>query len=107
MNNLNALLSLPAPALVGLGLLVVVQLVLDVVALVDLYKRPVGQVAFGNKWIWVAIIVLINTIGAILYLVIGRKAPASAEVRPADPAATRAADAAQLLYGAPKDSGTR
>lgn len=107
MNNLDALLALPVPALVGLGLLVIVQIVLDVVALVDLYRRPVGQVAFGNKWIWVAIIVLVNTIGAILYLVIGRKAAPSVEVRPTAPAAARASDAADLLYGAQNGPETR
>jgi hypothetical protein len=89
--------------LVLLGLLIVVQLVLDVIALVDLYKRPVAQVALGNKWIWVAIIVLVNTIGAILYLVVGRKAALVTEVRPAAPAAERSSDAADLLYGKSAD----
>lgn len=104
MSTSVALQSLPVPALIGIGLLIVVQLALDVVAFVDLYKRPVSQVALGNKWIWVAIIVFVNTIGAILYLVIGRKAPAAVEVAPQTAAATRAEVAADALYGARKDS---
>jgi hypothetical protein len=103
MNGLGGLQSLSAPMLVGLGLIFVVQLVLDLIAFVDLYKRPVTQVALGNKWIWVAIIVLVNTIGAILYLVVGRKAAPVAEVRPSAPAAERSADAADLLYGKSAD----
>ena len=104
MNGLQGLQSLSTPVLVGLVLLLVAQLVLDVIALVDLYKRPVSQVALGNKWIWVAIIVLVNTIGAILYLVVGRKSAPAAEVRPATPSATRADAAADLLYGKDDDA---
>ena len=104
MSTSLALQSLPVPALIGLGLLIVVQLALDVVALLDLYKRPVEQVALGDKWIWVAIIVLVNTIGAILYLVIGRKAAAVVETAPKTAATTRAEVAADALYGERKDA---
>lgn len=58
-----------------LGVLAAAQITLNVFALVDLYRRPVAQVAFGNKWAWVAIILLVNFVGAILYLAIGRTAP--------------------------------
>jgi hypothetical protein len=92
------------PAIIALGLLLVVQLVLDVIALMDLYKRPVAQVAFGNKWVWVAIIVLVNTIGAVLYLVIGRKDAQIVEAAPQTSVGTRAQVAADALYGDRKDS---
>ena len=107
MNGLEGLSQLPTAALIGLGALIVVQLVLDVIAFVDLYKRPVGQVALGNKWIWVAIILLVNTIGAILYLAIGRKAAAVSEVPSAAPVGTRTENAADLLYGHAKDTDGR
>ncbi|HEY4687552.1 MAG TPA: PLD nuclease N-terminal domain-containing protein [Candidatus Subteraquimicrobiales bacterium] len=42
-----------------------------IVALIDLFKRE--KVTGGNKIIWGLVIVLINFIGPILYLVIGRK----------------------------------
>jgi uncharacterized integral membrane protein len=53
--------------------LLVIQLVLMVVALIDLYRRDVSQIAFGNKWPWVLIILLLNVIGPIIYLIVGRK----------------------------------
>ena len=104
---MDKLLALPPAALVAIGVLVVVQLVLDVIALVDLYRLPRAEVVFDNKWVWVAIIVLVNTIGAILYLVIGRKPAAAAEVRPSGPTAVRGADAADMLYGSRKDADRR
>ncbi|MHB1491063.1 MAG: PLD nuclease N-terminal domain-containing protein [Cellulomonas sp.] len=78
----------------------VIQLTLDVVALVDLVRRPVDRVAMGNKWIWVAIILLVNLLGAILYLVAGRKPEPAAEVPlPSAPSASRTASIADSLYG--------
>ena len=50
--------------------LIVIELVLVVIALVDLIKRP--QVR-GNKLVWVLIIVFVEIIGPILYLALGRK----------------------------------
>jgi hypothetical protein len=104
---MEKLLALPAAAIVALGALLVIQAVLDVVALVDLYKRPKDRLTIANKWVWVAIILLISTIGAIVYLVIGRKPAPAAEVRPASSTATRAADAADALYGGRKDDEIR
>ncbi len=100
----DALLSLPPAVLAALGALAVLQIVLDVVALVDLYRRPVAQLTFANKLVWVAIILLVNTIGAIVYLAAGRRSAAAADVRPESPAAARASDAANLLYGKRKDA---
>ncbi|MEO6533402.1 MAG: PLD nuclease N-terminal domain-containing protein [Pseudolysinimonas sp.] len=65
--------TLPTGALVGLAVVLVVEVVLDVIVLVDLYRRPAASIVFGNKWIWVAVIVLVNLVGAILYIAIGRK----------------------------------
>ncbi|MGX9900071.1 PLDc N-terminal domain-containing protein [Arthrobacter sp. SA17] len=96
--------SLPPGVLVVLALLVAVTLVLDVVALVDLYRRPARLLTFGNKWMWLVLILLLNLLGPILYLVAGRRpAPHSGEspaVRHTNPNA--AADAANKLYG-PRD----
>ncbi|HSO93351.1 MAG TPA: PLDc N-terminal domain-containing protein [Candidatus Dormibacteraeota bacterium] len=57
--------------LIGLAALALVEIGLDLVALVDLYRRPTLQVVMGNKWIWVAIILLVNLLGPILYLAVG------------------------------------
>ncbi len=56
------------PFLIPLFLL---QLGLMVFALVDVIKRK--KVKGGNKVVWILIIVLINLIGPIIYLAIGRK----------------------------------
>jgi hypothetical protein len=74
---------IPAWVLVAAGVLALSQVALDVVALVDLAKRPVGAVAFGNKWVWVAIIVFVNLLGAILYLALGRRRTAVSGDTPA------------------------
>lgn len=45
--------------------LLVIQFVMQIIAIVNLSKRD--QVRFNNKWIWVAIIILFNILGPILY----------------------------------------
>lgn len=51
--------------------LILLQLVLIIVALVDLSRRE--KVRWGNKWIWVLVILFINTIGPIIYFLLGRE----------------------------------
>ena len=99
--------SVPVWVLVVLGLLFVLEIALDVIALVDLYRRPADQLVFANKWVWLAIILLVNTVGAIIYLVAGRK-PAVATDDAAPPASTSAGtdDIADILYG-PRDGTDR
>jgi hypothetical protein len=72
-----SLSTIPTPLLIVLAAVALVEIGLDLVALVDLYRRPTAQLVIGNKWIWVAIILLVSLLGPILYLAIGRKpAPA-------------------------------
>ena len=85
----------------------VVQITLDVIALLDLSRRPVDQVVLGNKWIWVAVVLLVNTVGAILYLVAGRRPAVIAEnaapsASPSESPSARIEDIADALYG-PRD----
>ncbi|HEX4399799.1 MAG TPA: PLD nuclease N-terminal domain-containing protein [Galbitalea sp.] len=91
--------------LVALGVIALAELVLDVIALVDLYRRPITQVTLGNKWVWVVLIILINLIGSILYLAIGRKGPERSE-HPQRPTEQRgnAASVVDVLYGARDDT---
>ena len=49
--------------------IVILQLVLLVVALLDLARRERTR---GPKWVWVLVIVFVNIIGPILYLMLGR-----------------------------------
>ena len=48
----------------------IIQLILIIVALIDLVKREHTR---GPKWLWALIIIFVNFIGAIVYFVIGRK----------------------------------
>lgn len=92
--------SLPTGVLVIVIVLAVAELVLDLIALASLARRPRPTVVFGNKWVWLAIIVLVNPIGAILYLAIGRiRAPAAQDAPPAVSDRTPAISVADALYG--------
>jgi hypothetical protein len=92
------LADVPVAVLAIVAVLVLLELALDVVALVHLYRTPQQQVVGGNKWVWVAVIVLINLIGAILYLAIGHK-PAPAAETPVDRPAEQIGDIVDSLYG--------
>lgn len=97
--------ALPLGVQVVLAVLVAVTITLDVIALVDLYRRPAGQLAFGNKWMWLVLILLLNLLGPILYLVAGRKPAPHVDGPPSSRSEfspNAAADAAEKLYG-PRD----
>jgi hypothetical protein len=49
--------------------ILLIQFALMAAALWDLYKRPVTR---GPKWAWLAIILMVNMIGPIVYFVFGR-----------------------------------
>ena len=63
MDTLRELLPLLIP-------LIIVQIVLMVIALRDLIRRERTK---GPKWAWVLVIVLGQTIGPIVYLLLGRE----------------------------------
>ena len=88
--------SIPGWLQVVLVALVAVQLSLQIYALVVLFRTPDERLMLGKKWPWALFIVLVNLVGAIVFLAAGRK-PAAAAVaaQPAD----RATRAAEVLYG--------
>jgi hypothetical protein len=51
--------------------LIIIELALLIIALVDLIRRE--QVKHFPKWVWVLIIVLLNFLGPIAYLILGRE----------------------------------
>jgi len=51
--------------------LIALQLILMAVALYDLAKRE--HVLGGNKLVWALVILLVNMIGPVAYLLLGRK----------------------------------
>lgn len=96
------LTTLPPGVLVALAVLVAVTLTLAVIALIDLYRRPAELLSFGNKWMWLVLILFLNLLGPILYLLAGRKPSPHTDTPPSawsqsNPNA--AADAVEKLYG--------
>lgn len=49
-----------------------IQLILIIVALVDLIRRDPEQVK-GSKWIWAPVILFISLLGPIIYFIAGRR----------------------------------
>ena len=64
MEELQRYLPLIAP-------LLIIELVLLVIALVDLIRRQ--EIKYLPKWAWALIILLFSLIGPISYLIIGRE----------------------------------
>ena len=73
------------------------ELALDVVALVILVRTPKQRVTLP-KWAWALIIIVINLIGAILFLAIGR--------RPAEAVDPRAVEAQRGETSLPRPSAS-
>ena len=100
--------GLPTWVLVVGGLLAVVQVFVELWALVDMLRRPADQLTLGGrKWLWAIIILFIHFIGAIIYFAAGRKPAAVVDVAPHAPVAQRADAAVDALYRAPEDVDPR
>lgn len=91
--------GLPAGVLVALGVLGAIQLSLQVFGLVDLSRRE--AVPGGRKWVWAVVIVLGTLVGALAYLVLGRRAPGAPEPAAPSPGTADAARSRTIdrLYG--------
>ena len=50
-----------------------IQLGLQIAALVNLYHQPVENIRGNNKWLWAAIIILTEILGPIVYFLFARK----------------------------------
>ena len=53
--------------------IIVIQVILILIAIVDLVKRDKATVRGGNKFIWIPVILCITIIGPIVYLTLGKK----------------------------------
>jgi hypothetical protein len=103
--SVASLAALPAWTVIVLAIVGIAEVVLDVVALVDLYRRPIDRVALGSKWAWVAIIILVNLLGAILYFIVGRRPAPAGESSSAPVSAEQRGSIADALYGDSGDGG--
>lgn len=50
--------------------LIVIQFVLMIMALIDIKRIHATN---GPKWIWILVVIVVNTIGPIVYFIFGRK----------------------------------
>jgi len=92
-----------AKVLGAVGALILVQLVLQIVAIVQLVKTPQDRVSIGGrKWAWALIILLGEIVGAILWFVLGKTA-APAAVTGQDIGVAEKRSAVDGLYGSPKE----
>jgi hypothetical protein len=96
-----------------LGVIVLVEVALLVAALVDLLRRPDEAVTGGRRWVWILVVVLLQTIGPIVYFAAGRRprpvddpvgAGPATVAAPAEGPAARVVD---LLYGPAGDATSR
>lgn len=104
MNSNVPLDALPVWVWIALAVVGVAQLAFELYALLDMLRRPEAELTLGGrKWLWAIIILLVNWVGAILYLVVGRKPAAAVDAARAFPIADRAGAAVDALYGPPED----
>lgn len=108
--TLDQLLDLPTGVLVLLGVVIVIQLALLVVGVVAWVRTPEAQMPRPNKWVWLVLILFVQTLGPITFLLVRRSeakyaAAARSEAVPGPRhAATRSpAETADLLYGRRED----
>lgn len=82
---------------VGL-LLLLPFLLLALWAIVDVIRRPASRMRYLPKWAWVLIVVLGNTLGQLVYLIVGRDTTKPAE-QTVGASVDTARSAADALYG--------
>lgn len=91
--------DLPTSALITLGVVVVLQLTIQVVSLVVLARTSRERLVFERKWPWVIIIVFINFVGAIVFLAVGRRAAPVSDTQTPELHHDTVARAVHSLYG--------
>jgi hypothetical protein len=99
---MNPLTDLSPAVQLAIAALIVVQLTLQISALVSLVRTPAERISLGGrKWVWALVIILGEVIGPIVYFAAGRLPAAAEEHAASAPVADRARHAADTLYGAP------
>lgn len=96
--SLDETLALPTGVLVALGILLVVELILLVVGLVAWARTPAEHMPPPNRWVWLAVVALVNIAGPLAFLLVRRNTRPA--VVPAAPPAAHGTitDTVDLLY---------
>lgn len=101
---MNTLSDVPPVVLIALGFMVVLQLCLQVTALVQLVRTPGERVRLGGrKWLWALIILGGEILGAVVWFFVGRE-PVAATQSPSVDAIGDAGRALDVLYGREEDA---
>ncbi len=88
-----------------IAVLVLVQVILDVVALRALFTTSPDRLRYLGRWPWAAVILLVSTFGAIAFLAVGRSpAPVAEPIWPDRRQGPH--EAIDVLYGEHK-TGTK
>lgn len=99
--------GVPTWVLAALVVVGVAQVAFELWALIDMLRRPSDQLTLGGrKWLWAVIILLVNWIGAIVYVAAGRKPAPAADEAPSSPAGERSDAAMDALYGKREGDGS-
>jgi len=96
---MDEITALPTWMIATLVVFVIVQVGLEVYAIIDIIRRPADRITGNNKVLWVLLVLFVNLIGAIIYLVVGRKPDVVTDARPVDTAPEVASNAVDTLYG--------
>jgi hypothetical protein len=91
--------ALPTPAVIALAVLVVAQVTLLVISVVVLARTARERLVFDRKWPWALIIALVNIIGPVMFLAVGRRAAPVDVSQSAEPKGDSLARAVENLYG--------
>lgn len=96
---MEAFEGLGTGVLAAIGLLLVLQITLQVIAIIQLVKTPAERVTIGGrKWAWALIILFVNTVGAIAWFFLGRTEALSEET-PTSAGGSARSSAVDTLYG--------
>jgi len=98
--------GIPREGVIALLALLSLQVIVQLLACVDLARRR--TVRGGRKWVWVLVIIAGSVLGVVLYFALGRM-PDAAEPGPDtthEQSGTAGRDALDRLYG-PKSGNTR
>jgi hypothetical protein len=104
MSGFAESLGVPPQVLIGLIVVLVVQITLQIAAVISLVKTPAEQVTLGGrKWLWALIIVLGEVPGPLVWFFAGRKSALAMDAAARQDVVERTQAAADTLYGPPEE----
>ncbi len=109
MGTNMAFSELPIWAIVAVVVIGIIQLALQIFAIVHVLRTPAERLRTGRTWVWI-IVIAAGIVGVAVYFATGREPIAVPDpVRETDPGASSSGgpSAADVLYGGTKESPRR